>query len=601
MRGFTTTKLKNIISLEHCVVRFVMAWCFICIIQTITINSMNTAINKLEYVKLVNMPVMYACIIILTLALYYVFYKLEKRMGYMSRHIEGIMLIVLVLVYACICVFQYNDIYFVAAMAALVSLSIIYYAGYAGINGVTLTRKRYIAVIAGAAALYTCFVSFCMVTRYLSYGSPNFDMGLFSQMFHYMKTTGRMLNTSERDHLMSHMCVHISPMFYTILPFYMLVSSPVTLEVMQAVVIAIAVIPLCRLAEYKGMSRRAALIICIIYCFYPVISGGCFYDIHENMFLPVLIFTFLLYMEKDNMTGILISAILICLVKEDAPVFLMFMALYMIIGKRMYKKGFIILILSIVYFVIACKIIEIIGTGIISDRFNNMIAEGNGNITGIIKTVINNPAYIITQIMDKSKIAYILKTLGVLLFIPLCTRKWSRFILLGPYIMFNLMSDYEYFHSIYFHYSFGSGALLIYLLIINICDMDVRKKMLMLRMTAMAVVIFFMAFNVSRLDNAFNYVDENNKRVIDTMNEGLSTIPDDASVTATTFLCASLSKHKILYELYYTDKQTEYIALDLRYSDTYYNVSSYLNSSQYETVYYAENVIAVFKNRATGN
>ena len=54
MRGFTTTKLKNIISLEHCVVRFVMAWCFICIIQTITINSMNTAINKLEYVKLVN-------------------------------------------------------------------------------------------------------------------------------------------------------------------------------------------------------------------------------------------------------------------------------------------------------------------------------------------------------------------------------------------------------------------------------------------------------------------------------------------------------------------------------------------------------------------
>ena len=400
---------------------------------------------------------------------------------------------------------------------------------------------------------------------------------------------------------MSHMCVHISPMFYTILPFYMLVSSPVTLEVMQAVVIAIAVIPLCRLAEYKGMSRRAALIICIIYCFYPVISGGCFYDIHENMFLPVLIFTFLLYMEKDNMTGILISAILICLVKEDAPVFLMFMALYMIIGKRMYKKGFIILILSIVYFVIACKIIEIIGTGIISDRFNNMIAEGNGNITGIIKTVINNPAYIITQIMDKSKIAYILKTLGVLLFIPLCTRKWSRFILLGPYIMFNLMSDYEYFHSIYFHYSFGSGALLIYLLIINICDMDVRKKMLMLRMTAMAVVIFFMAFNVSRLDNAFNYVDENNKRVIDTMNEGLGTIPDDASVTATTFLCASLSKHKILYELYYTDKQTEYIALDLRYSDTYYNVSSYLNSSQYETVYYAENVIAVFKNRATGN
>ena len=466
--------LRNTITLEHCVVRFIMAWCFVSLVESFIMNSRRYMINSLSYVKNVDMVSVIICSLVLTIVLYAIFEKLQDNNRLKACILEGTLLTGVVLVYACVCVYEYNDVYFVAGMTLVVL----------------------------AAAVY------------------------------------------------SYSYVH---------------------------------------KIYKG------------YCFYPVISGGCFYDIHENMFLPVLIFTFLLYMEKDNMTGILISAILICLVKEDAPVFLMFMALYMIIGKRMYKKGFIILILSIVYFVIACKIIEIIGTGIISDRFNNMIAEGNGNITGIIKTVINNPAYIITQIMDKSKIAYILKTLGVLLFIPLCTRKWSRFILLGPYIMFNLMSDYEYFHSIYFHYSFGSGALLIYLLIINICDMDVKKKMLMLRMTAMAVVIFFMAFNVSRLDNAFNYVDENNKRVIDTMNEGLGTIPDDASVTATTFLCASLSKHKILYELYYTDKQTEYIALDLRYSDTYYNVSSYLNSSQYETVYYAENVIAVFKNRATGN
>ena len=607
--------LRNTITLEHCVIRFIMAWCFVSLVESFIMNSRRYMINSLSYVKNVDMVSVIICSLVLTIVLYVIFEKLQDNNRLKACILEGTLLTGVVLVYACVCVYEYNDVYFVAGMTLVVLAAVVYsysyvhkiYKGYISDSTTynadikDISKRMYITGVAIVAGVMTAFISICMVFRYLSFGSPNFDMGLFSQMFHYMKTTGRMLNTSERDHLMSHMCVHISPMFYTILPFYMLVSSPVTLEVMQAVVIAIAVIPLCRLAECKGMSRRAVLIICIIYCFYPVMSGGCFYDIHENMFLPVLIFTFLLYMEKDNMTGILISAILICLVKEDAPVFLMFIALYMIIGKRMYKKGFIILILSIVYFVIACKIIEIIGTGIISDRFNNMIAEGNGNITGIIKTVINNPAYIITQIMDRSKIAYILKTLGVLLFIPLCTRKWSRFILFGPYIMFNLMSDYEYFHSIYFHYSFGSGALIIYLLIINICDMDVKKKMLMLRMTAMAVVIFFMAFNVSRLDNAFNYVDENNKRVIDTMNEGLSTIPDDASVTATTFLCASLSKHKILYELYYTDKQTEYIALDLRYSDTYYNVSSYLDSSQYETVYYAENVIAVFKNRATGN
>ena len=79
------------------------------------------------------------------------------------------------------------------------------------------------------------------------------------------------------------------------------------------------------------------------------------------------------------------------------------------------------------------------------------------------------------------------------------------------------------------------------------------------------------------------------------MNEGLGTIPDDASVTATTFLCARLSERKELYELYYTDKSTEYIALDLRGHNNDYDENKYLQDSRYETVYYSKGKIAVFR------
>ena len=44
---------------------------------------------------------------------------------------------------------------------------------------------------------------------------------------------------------------------------------------------------------------------------------------------------------------------------------------------------------------------------------------------------------------------------------PLFTRRFDRYILLIPYILVNLMSDYTYQHNILFQYNFGSTALLV--------------------------------------------------------------------------------------------------------------------------------------------
>lgn len=255
--------LRNTITLEHCVVRFIMAWCFVSLVESFIMNSRRYMINSLSYVKNVDMVSVIICSLVLTIVLYAIFEKLQDNNRLKACILEGTLLTGVVLVYACVCVYEYNDVYFVAGMTLVVLAAAVYsysyvhkiYKGYISDSTTynadikDISKRMYITGVAIVAGVMTAFISICMVFRYLSFGSPNFDMGLFSQMFHYMKTTGRMLNTSERDHLMSHMCVHISPIFYTILPFYMLVSSPVTLEVMQAVVIAIAVIPLCRLAE----------------------------------------------------------------------------------------------------------------------------------------------------------------------------------------------------------------------------------------------------------------------------------------------------------------------------------------------------------------
>ena len=304
---------------------------------------------------------------------------------------------------------------------------------------------------------------------------------------------------------------------------------------------------------------------------------------------------FLLFMEKDNNIGMCISAVFVWLIKEDASVLMMFVGLYMMCDSRRRKKGIILFISSALYCLCVCLILKNIGTGVMSGRYNNMIPEGDGNMFSVIKTALANPAYLVTQIFSSGKITFIIQTMGVLLFLPLVTKKWSRYILTGPYVLFNLVTDYQYMHSIYFHYVFGSGVLLIYLTILNVSDMDMHKRLKMLYITASATIIFFTSYNMPKLENAVGYFDEDRQETYRIIDEGLSYIPDDASVTATTFLCARLSERKELYELYYTDKSTEYIALDLRGHNKDYDENKYLQDSRYETIYYSKGKIAVFR------
>ena len=92
-------------------------------------------------------------------------------------------------------------------------------------------------VVTGLLAVgFTVFVSFWTVSRVLCFSTPTYDMGIFSQMFYSMRTTGLPITTVERDGPLSHFMVHVSPIYYLMLPFYCLFPKAETLQVLQAVV-----------------------------------------------------------------------------------------------------------------------------------------------------------------------------------------------------------------------------------------------------------------------------------------------------------------------------------------------------------------------------
>ncbi|MDO5403197.1 MAG: DUF2079 domain-containing protein [Eubacteriales bacterium] len=593
-----TNKILKHITLEHCVIRFVMAWCFVSLFQMADILNRNFVyIDKIDYLKYVGFNETILLVISMFAAIYVLFEAGSLFNEAYMAVAEKTVLLLVSLVYGVTCVVNHTDIYFCIGITALLGFAVCYSVKDIAVCRANVSKTVFVIIMAVLGMLFIAFTGGCTIARYMSYSSPNFDLGLFSQMFHSMKTNLSMNTTSERDMLLSHFAVHVSPAFYLILPFYAVVSSPATLQLMQAVVIAAGLIPLAGICRNHKMSNVEIILVSVCYVAYPVMSGGCFYDIHENMFLPLFLLTFLYFIEKESLKGIIISMLLVFSVKEDAAIYVAFIAIYMIAGLKMYKRGFLVLAGALVYFSFTTVLLAAIGDGVMSFRFNNMILEENGNMLSIIKTVIMHPAYVLTQVFKQEKMEFMLQVLCPLLFMPLFSKKWYRFILLGPFVLFNLMSDYQYFHSIFFQYAFGSGTLLIYLTILNVSDMDEKIRNRVIPMLAAASVMFFSSVMWIKTNVIKEYFKGDNQETYAIIREGLDTIPDDASVIATTFLCPALSQHDKLYELYYTDEEAEYIALDLRRETTDYSVESYLNNSDYETVYYVPLKIAVFKKR----
>jgi len=198
-------------------------------------------------------------------------------------------------------------------------------------------------------AFFAYYVGAIGVLRYRTYSAPNFDFGIFVNMFHNMKTTLQPTVSCERDVIMSHFDVHISPVWYLLLPFYAVFPTPETLQIGQAVILAAGVFPLYLICRKYLLSKSMSIGAVLIYACLPALSSGTFYDIHENCFLTPLLLWMFYFFEKDKSIPMYLFALLTLTVKEDAAVYVAIFALYAFFSRKKYLHGGILIVCAIVY------------------------------------------------------------------------------------------------------------------------------------------------------------------------------------------------------------------------------------------------------------
>ena len=548
------------------------------IITVINLIYMDSDWKTISYTKDINILIWLLKVIIIFVLITLVHYllsriefnNLDAVIFFMSSVFMGLMMLI-----------EAKDIYLTAITVAFVLLS----AGFVikrfplFIKGVSFNNKTGKLILLGLFLITFIYVGALVVLRFFLFKTPNFDFGIFSQMFYYMKETGLPMTTTERDYYLSHFAIHFSPIFYLILPIYIIFPHPVTLIIVQLLIVLSGVIPVYLICKNKKYSGFITVGIAAVFLLYPTMRSGLFYDFHENKFLTPLLLWLLYFTENEKLslkkknTGIVIFTVLSLMVKEDAAIYVACIGLFLAVYKKEKNNkltGLFIMIGAVIYFLIVYYLLNKYGAGSSINsigRYENFLVSNNDGLGDMLINILKDPAYAIKQLITKDKLEFVLWTMLPVLFVPLLSKKAAVYILLIPYLVMNLLTNYVYQYDIGFQYTYGSCTLLIYMVILWFEGADTIKK----RICVVLMVISALLTSANSIASKNSYFDNVKEQLAycDEIFELLDTIPGDKSVSASTWFVPALSGRREIYE--YRDSlniETDFIVLDKRSLDS---------------------------------
>ena len=449
-----------------------------------------------------------------------------------------------------------------------------------GLENFEISEKTSFIVCSAVFCIFVAFVSLFTVIKYMNFAHSAFDFGIFCQMYEQMAETGLPNTTVERGRLLSHFAVHFSPVYYLLLPGYMIFRSPVYLLVMQAVVVGLGMFPLRKICLHLGMSPLVAAASSLIYALFPTMANGCFYDFHENKFLSLFILWMIYFALKRNAIGTFVFAVLILSVKEDSAIYVMAIALWMLITNRRRITAILLMAFSVIYFVFACNMIALSGGEIMMSRLDNFFIVEDGGFADVIKTCFFNIGYLIKEVFsgadinnsmvgyEGQKLEFLLWTVIPLAFMPFASRRTTHLVLFIPMLVINLMPDWVYQYNIDYQYTYGSCALALAAAFLALSERDKGEKIRLAALMVALCTVFSFSAVYPKADRYFTRYNES-KGVYNATLEALEIIPEDASVTAYGTMIPHLyyiDELQTAPKYYGAYEKTDYVVFDSRYS-----------------------------------
>jgi len=475
-------------------------------------------------------------------------------------------------------------------------------------------------VLLAAIAFFICTLSLTLHRHFSFYSS--YDQGIFNQVFwngihgnFFQSTLSSQLSTNiihggEVPDVGYHrLGQHFTPALLLWLPIYYLFPNPATLTVLQVTFVTAAGLVLYALARVYLEPAIATLITISFYGANAVIGPtlGNFHDISQ---IPLFVFSLLLAMEKRCWWLFILFGICVLAVREDSGITLFGVGVYLILSRRYPRIGFAVCLTSVVYVLTLTNVIMPLFSDDISKRFMlenfGQYAEGDQASTlEILVNMITNPGLLIQEIFSPffDTFKYLLGQWLPLAFIPVfAPAAWA--ISLFPLLKL-FLSKGDLVLSISIRYAMSVTPGLFYGSILwwsgqgwgnlghsvkKIQPRKLRPKFRRFWIFCICLSTFFtvtsnpsdtLYFLIPTAIKPLVYVSAPQQWEYAARIKGLlAKIPEDASVSGTTFLIPHLSSRREVIRLPGLEikndqqeiNQVDYIIADFLHSDRYQSV-----------------------------
>lgn len=296
-------------------------------------------------------------------------------------------------------------------------------------------------IVAAAALFYTLYFSYYTILYHRSVLTMSFDLGLENNLLWNVVHGGPFMKTSPPfgPHG-SHFGFHATLFAYVIAPFYFFHQHPETLLVIQAALIGGAAIPLYLFARSR-IGRWAASLLSVLYVMYPPVHGSNLYDFH---YLPLGVFFLWLTLwliDSGRYWWGALAVVLTLSVREDVAADLTIMGVFLIVAGRRPRAGLVVTLLSGVYFLLMKMVVMprfLEGSESFLHQWQGLVPPGGRGYSGVLMTVLGNPVYTLTSLLETDKFLYLVQ-LGA----PFCFLAWRRpigFFVSLPGFFFTLLS-----------------------------------------------------------------------------------------------------------------------------------------------------------------
>jgi uncharacterized membrane protein len=161
-----------------------------------------------------------------------------------------------------------------------------------------LSEYRWLLLIISA---YVLALSIAAITRYYTFRTSAFDLGIFNQAFS-TALKGKLFYETPDQYIIpsgSFLGTHFSLLMFLLLPLYYLFPYAQTLLVTQTVVIALGSIPIFLITR-TALKGRLPVVMAGIYLINPATLSMNLYDFHLEAFLPFFLGMFIYgYISKN--------------------------------------------------------------------------------------------------------------------------------------------------------------------------------------------------------------------------------------------------------------------------------------------------------------